>query len=106
MLDIKLIPRIILNVNFDLQERLVNGQLGTVKCIHTDAESNVSKIYIKFDGSKAGLKRMNSDALENIICVCLLRKQKMISKLSQVNFFTSYKKNTISIDVGMGMYCA
>ena len=61
VLNIKLNARIMLTVKIDLQDRLVNGQLGTVKCIHTDSE-NVSKIHIKFDDSKAGLKRINSDA--------------------------------------------
>ena len=63
VLDIKLNARAMLTVNIDLQDMLVNGQLGTVKCIHTDSERNVSKIYIKFHYSKAGLKRMNSDTL-------------------------------------------
>ena len=62
VLDIKLNARVMLTVNVDLQDRLVTGQLGTAKCIHTDSESNVSKIYVKFDNSKAGWKRMNSDA--------------------------------------------
>ena len=81
MLDIKLIARIILNVNFDLQERLVNEQLGTVKCIHTDAESNVSNIYIKFDGSKAGLKRMNSDAFGKHYLWVLIEKREVDIKI-------------------------
>ena len=33
-----------------------------MKCIRTDSERKVSKIYIRFDDSKAGLKRMKSDA--------------------------------------------
>ena len=32
------------------------------KCIHTDSQRNVSKIYNKFGDSKAGWKMMNSDA--------------------------------------------
>ena len=62
VLDIKLNARVMLTVNIDLQDRLVNGQLGTVKCIRTDSGRNVSKIYITFDDSKAGLKKMKSDA--------------------------------------------
>ena len=62
VLDIKLNERVMLTVNIDLQDRLVNGKLGTVKCIRTDSERKVSKIYIRFDDSKAGLKRMKSDA--------------------------------------------
>ena len=85
VLDIKLNARVMSTVNIDLQDRLVNVQLGTVKCIRKDSERNVSKIYVKFDDSKASLKRMNSGAfLENNICWCLFRKEKLISKLNQV----------------------
>ena len=62
VLHIKLNPRVMLTVNIDLQDRLVNGQQGTVKYIRTDSGRNVSKIYITFDNSKAGLKEMKSDA--------------------------------------------
>ena len=54
-LHIKLNARVMLTVNVDLQDRLVNGQLGTVKHIVLNSQNNVSKIYIKFDDCKAGL---------------------------------------------------
>ena len=60
-LHIKLNARAILTVNVNLQDRLVNGQLGTVKHIVLNSQNNVSKIYIKFDDCKAGLKKMNTD---------------------------------------------
>ena len=44
----------------DLQDRLVNGQLGTVSIL-LNSRNNVSEIYIKFDDYKAGLKKMNTD---------------------------------------------
>ena len=62
VLDLKLNARLMLTVNIDFEDSLVNGQLGSLKCIRTDSERNVSKIYIKFDDSKPGLKSMNSDA--------------------------------------------
>ena len=62
VMDIKLNARVMLTVIIDLQDRSVNGKLETVKCIRTDSERNASKIYVKLDDSKAGLKRMNSDA--------------------------------------------
>ena len=36
-------------VNVDLEDRLVNGQLGTVKHFQKDQNGNVLKIYIAFD---------------------------------------------------------
>ena len=45
-------------VNVDLQDRLVNGQLGIVKHI-----KNELKICVKFDDWKAGLEKMITDAI-------------------------------------------
>ena len=50
-----------LTVNIDIADRLINGQIGTVKHILTD-RGNVVKIYILMDDSNAGLKKRNSDA--------------------------------------------
>ena len=50
-----------LTVNVDLQDRLVNGQLGTVKHIVLNSQNNVSKMYINFNDCKAGLKKLNTD---------------------------------------------
>ena len=57
-----------LTVNIDLQDKLVNGQLGTIKHIRIDTKGNVIKIYIKFDDSKAGLKKINKDAFAKKHC--------------------------------------
>ena len=62
-LQIKLNARVMLAVNIDLQDRLVNGQLETIKHISTDKQGNVAKIYIKFDDSKAGAKKISLDPL-------------------------------------------
>ena len=51
-----------LTVNIDIADRLINGQIGTVKHILTD-RGNVVKIYILMDDSNAGLKKRNSDAV-------------------------------------------
>ena len=37
-----------LTVNIDLQHRLVNGQLGTIKHFSVDTKGAVAKIYINF----------------------------------------------------------
>ena len=47
--------------NVDLQDRLVNRQLSTVKHIVLNSQNNVSNIYMKSDNCKAGLKKMNND---------------------------------------------
>lgn len=54
--------RVILTVHIDLQVRTVNGQLRTVKHRSNHSQSNVSKIDVTFDDSKAGMKMMKSNA--------------------------------------------
>ena len=63
ILQIKSNARIMLTINVDLQDRLINSQLGTVKHIALNDQCNISKIYIKFDDNKAGLKRISMDSL-------------------------------------------
>ena len=43
-------------VNIDLQDRPMNGHLGTIKHISLDTHDNVTKIYINFVDCIAGLK--------------------------------------------------
>ena len=62
-IQIKLNARVMLTMNIDLQDRLINGQLRTVKHIAINDQRNISKIFIKFDDSKAGLKRVSMDRL-------------------------------------------
>ena len=61
-LHIKVNAQVMLTVNIDLQDRLVNGQLGTIKHISIDTKGNVTKIYVKFHDSKVGLKKLNKVA--------------------------------------------
>ena len=56
ILEIKAGTRIMLIVNIDLQDRQMNGHLGTIKHISLDTHDNVTKIYIKFVDCKARLK--------------------------------------------------
>ena len=53
-----------LTVNIDLNDRLVNGQLGTVDNI-VFTESGISKIYLKFDDPLVGKQLMCSDFYSN-----------------------------------------
>ena len=61
-LEQKVNARVMLTVNVDLEDTLVNGQLGTVKQFQKDQNGNVLKIYIAFDDCEAGLKSISKDA--------------------------------------------
>ena len=45
-LEIKVDARVMLTVNIDIADRLINGQIGTVKHISFDLNHNILKIYI------------------------------------------------------------
>ena len=61
VIKIKVNSRVMLTVNVDLSDRLVNGQLGTVKHISKNLKGEATKIYIKFDDAGAGQKKVNKD---------------------------------------------
>ena len=46
--------------NIDIDDRLINGDIGTVRKIATDSHVKVTKIYLKLDDDKRGLKLINS----------------------------------------------
>ena len=51
-----------LTMNVDLQDRLINGQLVTVKHIAVNDQRSISKIYIKYDDNKVGLNEISMDS--------------------------------------------
>ena len=51
-----------LAMNVDIQDRLINGQLVTVKHIAINDQRNISKIYIKYDDNKVGLNEISMDS--------------------------------------------
>ena len=61
ILKVKLNARIMLTANTDLQDRLINGQIRTIKHISKDRTNNITKLYVKFDDAKAGLKKVSND---------------------------------------------
>ena len=88
ILQIKLNARVMLNMNVDRHDRLINGHLGTEKHMAINDQCNVSKIYIKFDDNKAGLKRISIDSLARVCHGCLLREPMLISELEQVKILS------------------
>ena len=58
--------RVTLIITIDLQERLVNGKVDSVKHISQDSTNSVTKIYIKFDNDdNTRLKSINTNNLLN-----------------------------------------
>lgn len=60
ILDIKVGARVMLTSNIDIEDRLINGQLGTVAQISTE-NGNVTTIYVLFDDADAGQKRKRNN---------------------------------------------
>ena len=53
--------RVILTINFSIDDRLVNGQLGTIVGTKQDSSDILNKMYVKFEDQNAGLTKMRSD---------------------------------------------
>ena len=58
-LDLREEARVMLTSNIDIDDRLINGQIGTVRKIVLSGQ--VNKIYVAFDAKTAGLKLMDRD---------------------------------------------
>lgn len=59
-LDLKIGARVMLVTNIDIEDRLINGQLGTV--LHFSSRINrVEIIYVKFDDNTAGMTLQSKD---------------------------------------------
>ena len=93
-LQIKLNSQVMLTVNIDLQDKLVNGQLGTIKHISIDTKGNVIKIYIKFDDSKAGLKKINKDAFAKKHCWVPIEKTEVDIRMKSTKTLSPVIKRT------------
>ena len=53
-LDLKIESRVMLTSNVDINDRLINGQMGIVKYFHYDNNNTIKVVYIKFDDENAG----------------------------------------------------
>ena len=54
--------RIMLTTNINIQDRLINGQMGTIVKIGVNVKNDPSVLYIKFDDVKAGEITINTSA--------------------------------------------
>ena len=61
ILRVKVGARVMLTNNIDIDDRLINGQIGTIFEITSNCHGQVTQIYIKFDDVNAGTKKMTHD---------------------------------------------
>ena len=58
LLELKITARVMLTTNINIENRLINGQMGTVKHIEIK-ENEVKTIYLELDDKCAGQIRMS-----------------------------------------------
>jgi len=58
---IKLGAKVMLTSNIDVEDKLCNGQIGTVEHFRFDRDGNINTIYIKMEEEGVGTKLANSD---------------------------------------------
>ena len=56
-LQVKENAEIMFTVNINLENRLVNDQLGTIMHISSGKDGNIANIYVNFDNKKPSLKK-------------------------------------------------
>ena len=61
-LELKIGAKVILTCNIDIEDRLINGKIGTA-CHFMSNHQQVLRIYVKFDDLKAGIKASSHDNL-------------------------------------------
>ena len=61
-LELKIGAKVMVTCNIDIEDRLINGQIGTV-CHFMSNHRQVLRIYVKFDDLKAGIKASSHDNL-------------------------------------------
>ncbi|XP_028415513.1 ATP-dependent DNA helicase PIF1-like [Dendronephthya gigantea] len=59
-IQIKEGARIMLTTNINIQDRLINGQMGTVVKIYANIKNVPTVVYVKFDDEKAGKTAINT----------------------------------------------
>ena len=68
--------------NIDVKDRFINRQLGTVMHIAKNHRKEVFKIYVQFDGNRAGLMKINTDIFSKQCCWIPKNKTESKIKLS------------------------
>ena len=104
-LELKINGRVMLTTNINIEDRLINGQIGTVK--HIEIKGNeVRTIYLELDDKCAGQIRMNgSDIIaKNNKWVPIKREETYIYLNKYKTTSPAIKENTVSSSAIMGKY--
>ena len=106
VLKLKVNAKIMITANIDIDDRLINGQIGTVyKIIAPPPHNKVTKIYVQFQDPMAGLNKKSKDLygeIHNAVPIERIRNRHTCSQ--KYFFFSSSKKNTVSTYAFLDMY--
>ena len=67
-LNMKIDATVVLTLSVNIDDQLINGQIGKVYNVVLDRNQSVAKIYVKFRDSLAGLAIMSKDLHAGIWC--------------------------------------
>lgn len=79
---LKLKSKVMLTANINVEDKLCNGQIGTIEHLKLDQDRNISTIYLKME-DEVGLKTISSDTfgrLHNLVPVKRIEKEIRIKK--------------------------
>ena len=84
-LRLKSSARVMITSNINIEDRLINGQMGTVFGFHYSGHGSLLTVYVKLDDSSAGLQTMRKDnyaLINNVVPVNKIENNIYITSLS------------------------
>ena len=103
VLELKVVAKLMVTVNTDLDDRILSGQLGTVKHILKSKKGSVTKIYIASDDNQTTLKNMSKDVFgRQKLWVSTERAQTNIRIRSSKDTFPGINRTQFSLMVAWG----
>ena len=94
--------KIMLTIKIDIQDHLINGQVGEVT--HIDITRNIfRKVYVKFPDLQAGLKAMTASHFSRQHSWVVIKKSETeIPIIKKLDIYTN-QENSISFRSSMGI---
>ena len=106
-LIIKLNAKVMITVNIDVEDKLCNGQIGTIRHIKYDNNGNVQKIYLQMEDPEVGLKAMHTDNYGHTNELIPIRINDQDTKIKKKQtIISSYQKFSVSTHVVLVMHCS